>query len=77
LDDRARADRGLGERLAAARERAGLTQLAAARALGVPQSTIAKLERGKRQLRFLEGLQLAKLYGVMPTSLDVDTGAGV
>jgi len=49
----------------ARRRRAGRpSQLAAAKALGVPQSVIAKLELGKRQLLFLEALRLAGLYGV-------------
>jgi transcriptional regulator with XRE-family HTH domain len=67
----ARADeaRAVGQRLAAAREAAGLTQLAAARRLGVPQTAIAKLELGQRQLRFVEGIRLAGMYGVRPTDL--------
>ncbi len=64
LSERAEGGRRLGERLAAARGQAGLSQLAAARALGIPQSVIAKLELGKRQLLFLEALRLAKLYGI-------------
>jgi len=64
LAARAEDGRRLGERLAAARGQAGLSQLAAARALGIPQSVIAKLELGKRQLLFLEALRLAGLYGV-------------
>ncbi|HJP89038.1 MAG TPA: helix-turn-helix transcriptional regulator [Candidatus Limnocylindrales bacterium] len=59
----------VGRRLAAAREAAGLSQLEAARRLGVPQSAIGKLELGQRQLRFVEGLRLAKIYGVAPTRL--------
>ena len=70
LEGRAQADRSLGARLAAAREKAGMTQLAAAKAIGLPQSAVAKLERGKRRLLFLEGLRLANLYGVVPTDLD-------
>ena len=46
-----------------------MSQLDAARALGVPQSAIAKLELGLRQLRFTEGLRLATIYGVAPGSL--------
>lgn len=72
-EDRAQADRRLGERLAAAREKAGLTQLGAAKAIGLPQSAIAKIERGRRQLRFLEGLRLAELFGVECRDLDADS----
>ena len=61
---RAEEARRLGRRLATVREKADLTQLGAARALGTPQSTIAKLESGRRQLRFLEALRLAEVYGV-------------
>jgi transcriptional regulator with XRE-family HTH domain len=67
--ERAEAGLVLGARLAKAREKAGLSQAAAAKALGVPQSRIAKLERGKRQLQFLEALRLAALYGVDCASL--------
>jgi Helix-turn-helix. len=74
LEDRAQADRLLGERLAVARQKAGLTQLAAAKALGLPQSAIAKLERGRRQLRFLEGLRLAEIYSIDCRELDPDRG---
>lgn len=76
LERRAEADRDLGERLAAAREKAGLTQLAAAKALGLPQSAIAKIERGKRQLRFLEGLRLAQLYGIDCLDLALNVSEG-
>jgi transcriptional regulator with XRE-family HTH domain len=70
LDHRAEADRGVGEWLAAAREKAGLTQLAAARAVGLRQSAIAKMERGKRRLHFLEGLRLLAIYDVDIRELD-------
>jgi transcriptional regulator with XRE-family HTH domain len=70
LAERSEAARRLGVRLAFARERAGLSQAAAAKALGLPQSAVAKLERGKRQLLFLEALRLAPLYGVECTDLD-------
>jgi len=69
LAERVAGARDLGTRLAAAREQAGLTQAAAAKALGIPQSRIAKLELGMRQLGFLEGLRLAQLYAVEPVDL--------
>jgi transcriptional regulator with XRE-family HTH domain len=70
LEDRAEAGRRLGIRLAAVRRRAGISQLAAAKALGVPKSMIGKLERGKRQLHFLEALRLAEIYGIDCRALD-------
>jgi transcriptional regulator with XRE-family HTH domain len=59
----------VGRRLAAAREAAGLSQIEAAKRLGVAQSSIAKLELGQRQLRFVEGLRLSEIYGVRPSQL--------
>jgi DNA-binding XRE family transcriptional regulator len=76
LLDRAEAARLLGRRLAALREKAGLTQLAAARALSAPQSAIAKLESGRRQLRFLEAVRLAALYGVDCAEFDPENATG-
>jgi transcriptional regulator with XRE-family HTH domain len=43
----------IGQRLAAARTRADLSQAAAAARLGLAQSAIAKLELGDRYLTFL------------------------
>lgn len=43
---------------------AGLSQAAAAIALGFAQSRIAKLETGSRRLLFSEAVDLARLYGV-------------
>jgi transcriptional regulator with XRE-family HTH domain len=70
LEERDADARAVGRLLAAARERAALSQLDVARAIGVPQSQIAKLELGLRQLRFVEGLRLAALYSIPPTDLD-------
>ncbi|MBI3751772.1 MAG: helix-turn-helix domain-containing protein [Chloroflexi bacterium] len=64
MEERAAIARDIGRRLAAARQRAGLSQAAAARALGVPQSQIAKLELGLRQLLLFEAVQLMGLYAV-------------
>jgi transcriptional regulator with XRE-family HTH domain len=61
--------RSVGRRVAEAREAAGLSQLQVARRLGVPQSSIAKVELGQRQLRFVEGLRLAEMYDVDATAL--------
>jgi transcriptional regulator with XRE-family HTH domain len=70
LAERAEQARRLGQVLARARESAGLTQVQAANSLGVPQSRIAKLELGQRQLLFLEALRVARLYDVDPVTLD-------
>jgi transcriptional regulator with XRE-family HTH domain len=76
LVDRAETARRLGLRLAAARESRGLSQVGAAKALGLPQSAIAKLERGKRQLLFTEALRLAALYRVDCGDLDPPDAGG-
>jgi transcriptional regulator with XRE-family HTH domain len=60
--------RAVGRRLAETREAAGMSQLEVARRLGVPQSSIAKLELGQRQLRFVDGLRLAAVYRVPPST---------
>jgi HTH-type transcriptional regulator/antitoxin HipB len=62
--------RALGVRLSGARQLAGLTQVEAARRLGVPQSQIAKLELGRRTLTFVEALEMAEAYGIHPIELD-------
>jgi ribosome-binding protein aMBF1 (putative translation factor) len=76
LAERAEGARDLGRRLAAAREQAGLSQAAAAKALGIPQSRVAKLELGMRQLGFLEGIRLAALYGVECRDVDPAGASG-
>jgi len=56
----------LVRRLVAARERAGLTQVDAARRLGHTQSYVAKCERLYRRIDVVELLQLLRLYRVAP-----------
>lgn len=70
IEQRAGDARAIGRLLAAGRERAGMSQAEAARALGIPQSQIAKLELGTRQLQFIEGMRLATLYSMKPEELD-------
>ena len=53
----------LAARLRMAREAAGLTQEAAARHLGLPRSSLAQVELGKRTVSGLELDALARLYG--------------
>lgn len=60
----------VGQRLAAARTEAAISQAAAAAQLGLAQSAIAKMELGVRLLTFIEALDLANLYGVDPATFD-------
>jgi ribosome-binding protein aMBF1 (putative translation factor) len=60
----------IGRLLGDAREDAGLPQSAAAAALGAPQSRVAKVELGRRQLLFHEAVILCDLYGIELEQLD-------
>ena len=52
----------LGRRLRAARETRGLSQQAAADALGVPRTAVTQIESGKRSVSTLELTKLAECY---------------
>lgn len=52
------------ERLRAARGQARMTQVDAAKNLGVPQSFVSKIESGERRVDFVEVERLADLYKV-------------
>ncbi|MDE3102490.1 MAG: helix-turn-helix transcriptional regulator [Chloroflexota bacterium] len=54
-------------KLRAARKRAGLTQVEAARRLGKPQSFVSKIESGERRVDVVELKAIAKAYGVPAT----------
>jgi transcriptional regulator with XRE-family HTH domain len=54
----------IGSRLAEARRRAGLTQVAVAKDLGVSQSHVARLELGRRRLTLAEATRFAACYSV-------------
>lgn len=59
--------KALGERLRDARERAGYTQMDAARAIGKelsPQTWLSHIERGRNDISTEDLLALAQLYGV-------------
>ena len=73
LQEHAQQARAIGARAARARTAAGLAQGDIARALGVAQSAIAKIERGERRLSFLEALDMAALCGVPVRDLDPRT----
>lgn len=60
----------VGRLLGDARQAAGLPQSGAARALGIAQSRVARLELGKRRLLFTEAVRLAQLYGVEVSAFD-------
>lgn len=70
--------RVLGERLKAARSKAGLTQEDVAQALSVARTTVVALEKGQRRVRPEEFRALADLYGLSanallrPSSVHVD-----
>lgn len=52
-----------------ARLAAGLRQVDVARALGKPQSYVAKVERGERRVDLVETLNLCKVIGLDPNKL--------
>ena len=59
----------LRELLKAARLEAGLRQVDVSSALSRPQSFVAKVESGERQLDFIEVLDLCAVIGVDPIQL--------
>jgi transcriptional regulator with XRE-family HTH domain len=63
----------IGRVLGDARERAGLTQRAAAAKLGVSQSSLADIETGRRAVTIEEAYRLIELYGLSLSALDVRT----
>lgn len=60
----------IGRLLGDARQAAGMSQSAAAKAIGISQSRVARLERGLRRLRFDEAAGFARLYNVALSAFD-------
>jgi transcriptional regulator with XRE-family HTH domain len=63
----------LAERLARARERAGVSQLEVAERLRLPRTAISKMENGEQRVESLVLAAMARLYGVSVSSLLVDS----
>lgn len=59
----------VGERLAAARKRAGMTQRELAAKLGKPQSFVSSYENGQRRVDLLEFEKIAGALGATPGRL--------
>lgn len=55
--------------LVEAREKAGLTQVAVAKALKKPQSFVSKYECGERALDVLELIQICRVLGISVKTL--------
>jgi XRE family transcriptional regulator, fatty acid utilization regulator len=55
--------RGVGERVKARREAAGLTQSRLERAAGLPPTTVTRLERGERDVEVYELRLIAEVLG--------------
>ncbi len=64
--------RELAERIARARERAGVSQLEVAERLGLPRSAISKMENGEQRVESLVLAAMSRLYGVPVSSLLAD-----
>jgi transcriptional regulator with XRE-family HTH domain len=65
----------LGSRLRQARELAGLTQTAAAKALGMRRPSVSEIESGRRRVTTDELYQVAELYGVSADWLATGEGS--
>lgn len=67
----------MGERLAAARVRADLTQQQLARKLGKPQSFVSDYERGQRRVDILEFLRIVDAIDAEPGALFAEVTKGI
>jgi len=64
----------LGAAVRARRLALGLSQEALADSSGVDRSHMGKIERGERNVTFLNILRIAKAIGCMPSDLLIDAG---
>ena len=67
----------VGAALAAARQRAALTQVELAARLGKPQSFVSSLEAGKRRVDVIEFLLIARTLGADPLAIFAEIVASV
>lgn len=63
------ANKVCGRCLARMRQESGLTQVDIARALGVPQSFVSKVETGERSLKLYEQFDYARALGISAPAL--------
>ncbi len=63
------ANKVCGRCLARMRQESGLTQVDIARALGVPQSFVSKIETGERSLKLYEQFDYARALGISAPAL--------
>jgi transcriptional regulator with XRE-family HTH domain len=64
--------KAVGDALAAARERAGLTQQGLAKRLRKPQSFVSNYESGQRRIDLLELIRITQELGVDPAKVFAD-----
>ena len=67
----------LAARVAAARERSGVSQLEVAERLGLSRSAVSKMENGEQRIESLVLAAMARLYGVPVASLLADGDGAV
>lgn len=65
----------IGEQLKTLRARRGLTQIAAAEAIGIERSSLAHYERGARKPNLEDFLAIADFYKVTVDALETGTAA--
>lgn len=70
-------DRRVGRVLRSIRERQGITQLALAMRLGLPQSLVSKIETGTRALKLSEVFMYADALGCDVNDIIVEVGRAI